>query len=150
MIRARAVVADAAAKLRPDQDGGIVFPAVRLQVLIERTHGPGDILPQLSMGDELTAMGVETAVGGVVDLRAQLGKHHLSHALEVIGDRTFWIVHGGRILFRRGPEDICAMQRVHPVLSQKRQDLIFHIAAVHLAEGIEYVLLARRVINFRK
>ena len=137
VVGSGAVVPDAATELGPDEDDGVVGLAVFLQVGHEVADRAGNLIPQAAVDFHLIAVGVETAVLGVIDAGAEVGGHHLGGVFEGLGDGVVRIFHGGRVVLGGRPQNVRAFERVAAGLAQVVHYGVLDGAAVHLAESVE-------------
>ena len=93
MIGPRAVVADAATKLREHQQDHVVGVIVLAKILHEGIDAVGHGGPQIAVAGVLAGMGVEGAVVAVEDPAAQISQMSLRDSLELAGDRRVGILH---------------------------------------------------------
>src|SRR6266478_1406584 len=88
VVGPRAVVVDAAAELREQQDDDVVGVVVLTQVSHEGLETLAHGAPQLSVARVLTRVGVEAPVITVEDPAAQIGEVHLGDPAQLAGDRS--------------------------------------------------------------
>src|SRR5207249_8031573 len=87
VVRPRAVVVDAAAELREQQDDDIVGVVVLAEVGHEGLETLAHGAPQLSVARVLAGVGIEASVITVEDPATQIGEMHLGDPAELAGDR---------------------------------------------------------------
>ena len=118
VVGAGAVVLDAAAELGEQHHDQVVTGVMLGQVIEEVADGGGHVGPQLGVHRRLVEVGVEAAVLRVEQLGAQVGQIDLRDVPQVLGDGGVSILDGGRVLLRRGPDDVGALQGVASGLPQ--------------------------------
>ena len=148
MVGPGAVVLDAPAELREEEERRIVACVVLVHVVHEVADGRREFRPQLVMSGELARVGVVAALLGVVDARAEVGKHHLRGVAEVLPNRGRGVLDVGRVLVHGGSENVRALERVGSRLSEELHDGVAAVGgAVHLGEGIEDCLAAALIAH---
>ena len=119
-------------------NGHVILFAVLLEVVHKVGYAPGDLQPQLGVGGQLTGVGVEAAVRGIVDARPDIGKHNLGDALQALSHGiVFCVLDAGRVLPEDGAHDIHTLQRIGAGLAEELRDRILTCScSIHPREGL--------------
>ena len=140
VIRARAIVMDAAAELGEQQHHNVVGFPVFAKVGHECLDPLRYSLPKIAVSGVLAGMRVERTVVTVEQPAVDLGDVRLRDALELAGNRRVRILDGGRVFLRRDLDNVLALKRVDRGLAEViHYRAAAYRGAVHFREAIEHL-----------
>src|SRR5262249_902323 len=133
------IVVDPTTKLGKDQNRDIVGFVVFMKVGVERRDRVGSVPQQAGVDLGLHGVGVEASKLRVEDPCAKASEMDLGNVAQVAGERILdWVVCGGAVRLGGLVEDVGAVLRINPCLTDESADVVLVRAfSVHAAQQVQ-------------